>query len=44
MIANDAVNVFIFNPSNVAVYRNGLKGLWSSSPIFANDIAAVSWQ
>ena len=21
----------------------GLKGLWASSPIFANDIAAVSW-
>ena len=43
-IASDAVNVFIFNPSNVAVYRKGLKGLWSSSPIFANDLAAVSWQ
>jgi len=43
-IAADAVNVFIFNPSNVAVYRKGLKGLWSSSPIFANDLAAVSWQ
>jgi peptide/nickel transport system substrate-binding protein len=22
----------------------GLKGLWNSSPIFANDLAAVSWQ
>ena len=43
-IAQDAVNVFLFNPSNVAVYRAGLKGLWSSSPIFANDIAAVFWQ
>ena len=44
LIANDAVNVFLFNASNTAVYRKGLKGLWSSSPIFANDIAAVSWQ
>ena len=43
-IAADAVNVFLFNPSNAAVYRKGLKGLWSSSPIFANDLAAVSWQ
>ena len=43
-IASDAVNVFIFNPSNAAVYRKGLKGLWHSSPIFANDMAAVSWQ
>jgi peptide/nickel transport system substrate-binding protein len=44
LIANDAVNVFLFNASNTAVYRKGLKGLWSSSPIFANDMAAVSWQ
>jgi peptide/nickel transport system substrate-binding protein len=44
MIATDAVNVFIFNPAQVAVAKKGLKGLWSSSPIAANDMAAVSWQ
>jgi peptide/nickel transport system substrate-binding protein len=44
MIAKDAVNVFLFNASNTAVYRKGLKGLWSSSPVFANDMSAVSWQ
>jgi peptide/nickel transport system substrate-binding protein len=44
LIATDAVNAFIFNPSQVAVAKKGLKGLWSSSPIFANDMAAVSWQ
>jgi len=44
LITSDAVNAFIFNPSQVAVARKGLKGLWSSSPIFANDMAAVSWQ
>jgi len=44
MIATDCVNVFIFNPSQVCVAKKGLKGLWSSSPIFANDISAVSWQ
>jgi peptide/nickel transport system substrate-binding protein len=43
-IANDAVNVFIWNPAQVAVSKKGLKGLWASSPIFANDMAAVSWQ
>ena len=43
-IATDQVNAFIFNPAQVAVARKGLKGLWSSSPIFANDMAAVSWQ
>ena len=43
MIASDAVNVFLFNPTNTAVYKKGLKGLWSSSPVFANDMASVSW-
>jgi peptide/nickel transport system substrate-binding protein len=44
MIANDSVNAFLFNPSQIAIAKKGLKGLWSSSPIFANDMAAVSWQ
>ncbi|HET9646493.1 MAG TPA: ABC transporter substrate-binding protein [Burkholderiaceae bacterium] len=44
MIATDCVNAFIFNPSQVAIAKKGLKGLWYSSPIFANDMAAVSWQ
>jgi len=44
LIATDAVNAFIFNPTNVSVAKRGLKGLWASSPIFANDMAAVSWQ
>lgn len=44
MLANDAVNVFIFNPSSILVARKGLKGLWASAPIFANDMTAVSWQ
>jgi peptide/nickel transport system substrate-binding protein len=43
-IAVDQVNAFVFNPAQVAVAKKGLKGLWSSSPIFANDMAAVSWQ
>jgi peptide/nickel transport system substrate-binding protein len=42
-LANDAVNAFIFNPAQVSVSRKGLKGLWASSPIFANDMAAVRW-
>jgi len=42
-LADDAVNAWLFNPSQVAVARRGLQGLWASSPIFANDIAAVRW-
>jgi peptide/nickel transport system substrate-binding protein len=44
MIATDCVNAFIFNPSAVSVAKKGLKGLWASSPIYANDLASVSWQ
>jgi peptide/nickel transport system substrate-binding protein len=43
-LAEDAVNAWIWNPAQVAVYRKGLKGIWRSSPIFANDLAAVSWE
>ena len=43
-LAEDAVNAYIFNPAQVAVGKRGLKGLWASSPIFANDLAALSWQ
>ena len=42
-LAEDAVNVYIWNPAQVAVFKKGLRGLWNSSPIFANDMAAVSW-
>jgi peptide/nickel transport system substrate-binding protein len=42
-LAEDAVNVFLWNPAQVAVARRGLRGLWNSSPIFANDLSAVSW-
>ena len=43
-LANDAVNVYLFQLPQFAVANKKLKGLWSSSPIFANDMAAVSWQ
>jgi peptide/nickel transport system substrate-binding protein len=42
-LAEDAVNVYIWNPAQVAVFKKGLRGLWNSSPIFANDLSAVSW-
>ncbi len=41
--ATDAVNVFIWNPAQVAVFKRGLRGVWSNSPIAANDLAAISW-
>jgi peptide/nickel transport system substrate-binding protein len=43
-LANDCVNAFMFQLPQFAVGNKKLKGLWSSSPIFANDMSAVSWQ
>ncbi len=43
MLTADAVNAYIFNPAQVAVSKKGLKGVWSNSPIFANDLSAMSW-
>ena len=42
-LSEDAVNAYVWNPAQVAVFKKGLRGLWNSSPIFANDLAAVSW-
>ena len=42
-LAEDAVNAWVWNPAQVAVFRKGLRGLWNSSPVFINDLAAVSW-
>ena len=43
-LALDAANVYLFNPQQVLVTRKGLKGLWASSPVFANDLAACRWE
>ncbi len=43
LLAADSVNAYLFQLPQFAVARKPLKGLWSSSPIFANDLAALSW-
>ena len=43
-LATDSVNVYLYQLPQFAVGKKQLKGLWSSSPIFANDLAALSWQ
>jgi peptide/nickel transport system substrate-binding protein len=44
MIANDAVHAFLYQPQWVSVANARLRGLWKDVPIFANDLAALSWQ
>jgi peptide/nickel transport system substrate-binding protein len=43
-LAEDAVNGFLYVLPQVTVAKKGLVGLWRNSPIFANDLAALSWQ
>ncbi|MEJ8848942.1 ABC transporter substrate-binding protein [Variovorax rhizosphaerae] len=43
MIATDAVNGFLFQPLWPTAAKKGVKGLWKEMPIFANDLAALSW-
>lgn len=44
MIADDAVNAFLFEISKIGVWNRRLKGLWSDAPIQANDLTAVYWE
>jgi len=43
-LATDSVAVYLFQLPQFAVGNKRLKGMWSSSPIFANDLAALAWQ
>ena len=40
-LAEDAVNVYLFVLPQVCVTKRNVKGFWSSSPIFANDLSEV---
>jgi peptide/nickel transport system substrate-binding protein len=43
-IADDAVNVFLFELAKTGVWNAKIKGLWANSPIQANDLTGVSWE
>jgi peptide/nickel transport system substrate-binding protein len=43
-LADDSVNAFLFQLPQVTVADAKLNGLWKDSPIFANDLSAMSWK
>lgn len=43
IIAEDCVNVFLFQLAKHGVWDARLQGLWPNSPVQANDLTAVSW-
>lgn len=44
LLAEDAVNVYLYNLPRLGVYKQGLTGFWVNAPIFVNDLTAVAWQ
>ena len=43
LLATDAANGFLYQPQFPTIAKKNVKGLWTSLPIFANDLAALSW-
>ncbi|MFZ1679771.1 MAG: ABC transporter substrate-binding protein [Rhizobiaceae bacterium] len=43
IIANDAVNGFLFELPKTGVWDAKLEGLWENSPVQANDLTKVKW-
>ncbi|HLJ72896.1 MAG TPA: ABC transporter substrate-binding protein [Roseiarcus sp.] len=43
-IADDCVNAFLFQLQQITIANKNLQGLWKDSPIFANDLSAMSWK
>ena len=43
-LSADAVNGFLYQGTKISVMGKGLKGVWANSPMFVNDLAAMSWQ
>ena len=44
LLAQDAAAVYLYQPQWLTVAKKGLQGLWADMPIFANDLAALSWK
>jgi peptide/nickel transport system substrate-binding protein len=43
MLADDAVNAFLYQLPKIGVWNADLKGQWTNSPVQANDMTAVYW-
>ncbi len=43
LVADDAVAAYLYQPTWITVASARLKGMWTDMPIFANDLAALSW-
>ena len=44
VIAQDAVNGYLFQLAKLGIWNSNLSGLWENSPVQANDLTEVSWK
>ena len=44
VIAQDAVNGYLFQLAKLGIWNSNLSGLWENSPVQANDLTEVSWE
>jgi peptide/nickel transport system substrate-binding protein len=43
ILADDAVNGFLFELPKIGIWDAKVEGLWDNSPIQANDLTKVKW-
>ncbi|MBC7729276.1 MAG: ABC transporter substrate-binding protein [Microbacteriaceae bacterium] len=43
LVADDAVAVYLYQPTSFTIAQARLKGVWRDMPISANDLSALSW-
>ena len=43
-LATDAVNGYLFQLAKTTVRKKNLMGVWTSSPMFVNDMLVVYWK
>src|SRR4051794_4729390 len=44
LLATDAAAGFLFQPQLISIASKRLKGMWKDVPLYANDLAAWSWE
>ncbi len=44
LLAEDCVNLFLFQLPKLGVWNERLEGLWENSPLQANDVTQVHWR
>ncbi|HVK81815.1 MAG TPA: ABC transporter substrate-binding protein, partial [Verrucomicrobiae bacterium] len=42
-LAEDCVNVFLFQFPKIGVWRAGVQGVWVNAPVQANDLTQARW-